>query len=80
MASEGRYPELEAKCRDIGHVIGDALPKGVLFGLFLVHAGQGGGFSWISNAQRPDMMKALEEFLEWAKAGKPYDMVNGDPK
>lgn len=40
-----------------------ALPPGWGFGLFLFTFGDAGTMAWISNAQRSDMVKALQEWM-----------------
>lgn len=62
-ANSGRTA-LEEKSREIGKIIGAALPNGVGFALLLFNFGEGGNLAWISNAQRDDMMLALAEFME----------------
>jgi len=56
--------ELRAKAREIGKIIGGALPEGVGFALLVFNYGEGGNVAWISNARRDDMMLALAEFME----------------
>ena len=64
---------LEGLAREIGHTIAiaiDDMPKsvdtkrGIGFALLLFDFGGKGNLAWISNAQRPDMIKALGEFIE----------------
>lgn len=47
----------------LGGVIGNSLPPGWGFGLFLFTFGPDGTMFWISNAQRSDMVKALSEWI-----------------
>lgn len=54
---------LEAAQRDLGNTIGRAIPEGVGFCLILYTSGEGGWSTYMSNAQRPDMMEALREML-----------------
>lgn len=56
--------ELEGHARDIGRTIGGALPKGVGFALLVFDFGEDGHMTWISNAQRDDMLRALQEFMQ----------------
>lgn len=51
------------KCRELGHVIGDAVPPGSGFCLMLFEF-NGHKLEYICNAQRPDMIKLLAEFHE----------------
>jgi hypothetical protein len=55
-------PQLEAKCREIGNLLGDAVPPGVGFMLALFDFGEGGNLTYLSNAAREDMIKMLAEF------------------
>lgn len=48
---------------DLGRSIGKALPPGWGFGLFIFTYGEGGTMTWLSNAQRDDMVKALQEWM-----------------
>lgn len=66
MKGRGR---LEEKAREIGALIGAAVPSGVGFGLFIFDFGDGGHLAWISNAQRADMIKSIEELLGRLKGG-----------
>jgi hypothetical protein len=43
--------------------LANALPKGVGFALFLFDLGPGGTMSYISNANRADMIEAIRELL-----------------
>lgn len=55
--------ELEAKARAIGRIIGGACPPGVGFSLQLFDFGDSGFCTYISNAQRDDMIKAMKELI-----------------
>jgi hypothetical protein len=55
--------ELEATARRLGRRIGADLPKTVGFVVWLFEWGHEGWATYVSNAQRPDMIKALEELL-----------------
>lgn len=55
--------ELEEGARKLGRVIATGLPEGVGFALLLFDFGADGNLTWISNAQRDDMLKALQEFM-----------------
>jgi hypothetical protein len=54
---------VQGTLKDLGRDIGRRLPDGWGFGLFLFHFGAGGTMTWISNAQRADMLAALQEFI-----------------
>lgn len=60
---------LEAKAREIGHQIGGAVGKGNGFAL-LLFSFDGPEMTWISNANRDDMIKVLDEFKAALKAGE----------
>lgn len=67
---------VEASAREIGQIIGAGLPPGWGFGLMIFRFGESVGkeSTWVSNAQRADMVKFLREFadkLELDKAGGP---------
>lgn len=49
--------------REIADEIKTKLPPGYGFGLFIFEFGEQGNMFWISNAQRPDMIKALREWI-----------------
>ncbi len=55
--------ELEDKAAEVGRLIGDSLTEGVGFCLTLFTLGEGGWFTYVSNAERESMMNALEELL-----------------
>lgn len=59
--------EMERKIAEIGRIIGGEMPRGCGFALLLFNfsnEGEDGGFmNWVSNAQRPDMIKALKEMV-----------------
>jgi len=59
---------LEQQCRSIGKDIEASCPAGTGFALFLFDFGEGGNLAYISNASRPTMIKAVEEWLARAKA------------
>ena len=68
-----RLKNAEKSCRGIAEVIGKQLPKGWGFAL-MVFEFNGKESSWISNAQRSDMIKLLRETadsLELDTAGGP---------
>jgi hypothetical protein len=66
--------DLEQTARDIGGVIAEAIRKSrghgkVGFALMLFDFGAGGNSTYVSNAERQDMILALEELLGHLKAG-----------
>lgn len=75
-----RMRYMEACGRDIAAALGRAIDKFNAnpsdkwgFGLFLFSFG-GPEFTWISNAQRADMVKALQEFIQ----RNPPDQTSAD--
>lgn len=61
---EVRNPEIEADLKGIGRTIASQLPEGWGFMLFIFSFGEGGSNFYISNAQRPDVIAAMKEFIE----------------
>ena len=65
--SDYRVPipdEIEKTLRDIAQRIGGALPSGWGFALLIFTFGKDGKMTWISNADRADMILALQEFIQ----------------
>jgi hypothetical protein len=62
--------KLEAVCRDIGRRIASGLPSGVGFTLIIFDFGEGerNHLTYMSNAQRADMVKTLREMIEKLEA------------
>lgn len=56
-------PRVKAPLNDLGRGIGGVLPAGWGFTLLLFTFGDEGVMTYISNAQRADMVKAMQEFL-----------------
>lgn len=63
-------PEVQEEMRDIGRTIASGLPPGWGFCLLVFPFGPNGNTNYISNANREDMIKTLEEFIVSAKAGE----------
>lgn len=65
---------MEASARDLGHVLGEALStihSGEKMGFALMlFSFEGPEFTWISNAQRDDMIRALREFIGKYESGE----------
>lgn len=55
--------EIEGLLNEIGKSLGKKMPKGWGFNLLLFSFGEGGAMFYISNAQRPDMIAAMKEFI-----------------
>lgn len=68
--------DLEDKCREIGRVIGKGIEMTygsrdkVGFCLLLFDFGEGGYMTYISNAQRDDMILSLTELIDQLKENK----------
>lgn len=68
---------MEKMNRDIGKIIGAAIEDsggGYGFALFMFSYGSDSEMTWISNAQRPDMIKALKEFIERSESGEDDEL------
>jgi hypothetical protein len=66
--------KLEEVCRDIGKTIGTAIdnnfgPFKVGFALMVFDFGEGGHMTYVSNGQRQEMVRALQELLDHIKKG-----------
>lgn len=60
-----RNAEIELALKDIGGTIKNAIGPHMGFALLMFEMGTDkGGMFYLSNASRPDMITALEEFLE----------------
>ncbi len=58
--------------KDIGNVLKTAIGSArVGFGLFLFSFGEGGWMTWLSNAERADMTRALKEWIAKNEAPPP---------
>jgi len=69
----GKLADMEATARGLGSILGGAIEakhgKGeVGFCLMLFSFGEGGWSTYVSNAQRPDMVNALREFIRKLEA------------
>lgn len=63
-----RDPKAEEALRNVGRKIKDEiLPEGYGFALLVFPFNEEGGMFYMSNAQRGDMIKAMEEWIENAK-------------
>lgn len=64
---------MEKVNREVGAIIGRAIKEsggGYGFALLMFSFGDDPEMTWISNAERPDMIKALKEFIEKSEAGE----------
>lgn len=68
---------MEKVNREVGSLIAESIKEaggGFGFTLFMFSFHEGSEMTWISNAQRPDMIKALKEFIENAEQGKDDEL------
>lgn len=59
---------LETKAREVGGLVASVMPDGAGFCLFVFSFGEGGWMTYVSNADRTDLVDAVREWLEWAEA------------
>ena len=64
MTYEIRNPEIEELLKGLGKFLGDQMPPGWGFTLLIFSFGEGGSSFYISNAQRPDMLLHMQEFVD----------------
>lgn len=63
MKYEVRNEDIEAKLKSIGKVLKDSMPPGWGFNLLIFSFGEGGSMFYLSNSQREDMIRAMQEFI-----------------
>ena len=63
----GQLIRMEEHARGIGKVLKDAMPPGIGFALVLFSFGSDGWLTYLSNGEREDMIKCLEETLQKIK-------------
>jgi hypothetical protein len=67
MITIGEQRKIEESARGIARSIGQSVPRGVGFALLLFTFDQkpdeDGFLTWISNAERDDMLAAMKEFI-----------------
>jgi hypothetical protein len=68
MTTPAERQRMERAARSMGQTIGKACPPGVGFALIMFTFGEGDWSTYISNANRADMIRGLEEFLQVVKA------------
>ena len=73
------FDDLEAVAQDIGQLIGEVVPRGQGFALLVFTMGdtEPRGLTYVSNACREDMVKALRECAITLEAG--MDTPPGEP-
>lgn len=63
MKFEVRDEEAEKVLGDIGRRLRSVMPEGYGFSLLIFSFGEGGNMFYTSNAQREDMIRAMQEFI-----------------
>jgi hypothetical protein len=69
MEKRDRETELNTVNRRIAEVIRPMLPAGAGFALLVFDMGPDGFMTWVSNAKRADMVKALRELANVLEGG-----------
>ena len=72
---EVRDEKAEKALKEIGELLGKAMPEGYGFNFLMFNFGEGGNMFYISNAQRADMLKAMKEFIAKQEGGEPQTPV-----
>lgn len=60
--------QVEFALREVAEYAKTRMPMGLGFTLLMFDFGEGGNMFYISNAQREDVLKSMEEFLEKNRA------------
>ena len=60
---EVRHEDAEKMLNEIGALLRSACPPGYGFSLLIFSFGEGGNLFYTSNAQREDMIRAMQEFI-----------------
>lgn len=63
MNFEVRDEQAETMLKEIGKILKECCPKGYGFNLLVFTFGEGGNMFYCSNAQREDMIRAMQEFI-----------------
>jgi hypothetical protein len=58
-----KVTELEAKAKEFGRIFKRGMPPGMGFALMLFDLGPSGWMTYISSANRADMIRAMREFI-----------------
>jgi hypothetical protein len=70
-----RLEQMERAAKGLGHSIKSAIPKWAGFCLLVFDFGDGGNLTYISNAQRADMVKTLREAADKIEKRLEYPKV-----
>ena len=65
---EVRDESSEKMLNEIGQILRSACPEGYGFSLLVFSFGEGGNMFYTSNAQREDMIRAMQEFIQKFRA------------
>lgn len=68
MQYEVRHEGAENMLNEIGGILREACPEGYGFSLLVFSFGEGGNMFYTSNAQREDMIRAMQEFIQKFRA------------
>lgn len=60
--------DLEKRAQEVGRMLGPVMPAGVGFCFIMFTFDEGGWLTYVSNAERSDMIKSLKETLEKLQA------------
>lgn len=64
MRFEVRDEGAEKMLKEVGQILRDVCPPGYGFSLLIFQFGEGENMFYTSNAQRPDLIRAMQEFIE----------------
>lgn len=67
MSNGPTLEQMEAKVREVGRLIGRECEPGSGFALFMFTMGADGHITYVSNAQKVDMISAMKEWIAHAK-------------
>ncbi len=74
---EVKDPDIQRLLQFLGSRLGEAMPEGWGFGLFIFSYGENGAMFYISSAEREGMLKTLKEFID--REEKKKNATNLDP-
>lgn len=60
--------DLEKRAKEVGLILKGIMPEGVGYAFLMFTSGEDGWMTYASNAQRADMIKALDEMKEKLEA------------
>lgn len=73
---DGIVPEYKERMNNLARALDDILnagkrPKEICFALLMCRFGEDGRVNYISNGERSDMLKMMEEYISSVKSGRP---------